>query len=488
MGMLSDAEDMYRRLLASHPDHAEGCNNLAVLLARQLDDQEAIALYRKALELRPDYVDAQINYGQLLIRSENFDDAIEVFQTALQTNGPSAAILRNYSDGLQKAGRLPEALAACEKALSLAPDDAGCHVSIGNVYQSQDHIADAETHYRRALELEPENAKAINNLGTLFMRNGDTEGALEHFSAAIEQDPDFAEAIFNKGSSLQRLGRFEDAAGQFTKAIALNPYMPRAYRYLSEIYRIFDMRDEQKAVLNEWVLYYPESPAAKHLLAAVEQIQVPRRASDEFICQEFDDFADSFDETLAGLDYKTPELIGEILRRQLSIPETGIIILDAGCGTGLCGPQLRPISSQLIGVDLSEKMIEQAARRELYDELICAELVSFMADTSLQFDLIVSADTLVYFGPLEKVIAVAASALQPEGHFAFSVELLQDEVDEGFLLSSSGRYCHRKDYIVGVLTAAGFEIDTIENSTLRMESQKPVEGLIVLSRLASTES
>jgi predicted TPR repeat methyltransferase len=95
---------------------------------------------------------------------------------------------------------------------------------------------------------------------------------------------------------------------------------------------------------------------------------------------------------------------------------------------------------------------------------------------------------LVYFGPLEDVFAVAASVLRPEGHFVFSVELLKDDVGEDFRLNSSGRYCHSKDYVVGELTAAGFEVREIENGTLRIEARKGVEGLIVLGRLAPAKS
>ena len=35
-------------------------------------------------------------------------------------------------------------------------------------------------------------------------------------------------------------------------------------------------------------------------------------------------------------------------------------VLDIGCGTGLCGPLLRPIAVSLCGVDLSAGMIEKA--------------------------------------------------------------------------------------------------------------------------------
>ena len=44
-------------------------------------------------------------------------------------------------------------------------------------------------------------------------------------------------------------------------------------------------------------------------------------------------------------------------------PRTTYRILDLGCGTGLCGPLFKPMASTLIGIDLSEKMIAQAAQK-----------------------------------------------------------------------------------------------------------------------------
>ena len=43
--------------------------------------------------------------------------------------------------------------------------------------------------------------------------------------------------------------------------------------------------------------------------------------------------------------------------------------MDAGCGTGLCGPMFRNISSYLAGIDLSQRMIDRARAREVYDSL-----------------------------------------------------------------------------------------------------------------------
>ncbi|MCX4239251.1 class I SAM-dependent DNA methyltransferase [Paraliomyxa miuraensis] len=65
------------------------------------------------------------------------------------------------------------------------------------------------------------------------------------------------------------------------------------------------------------------------------------------------------------------ERTGLLERRDLDV-------LDAGCGTGLCAPLLRPLARTLVGVDLSGKMLDQARRRGGYDELIEAELTEML--------------------------------------------------------------------------------------------------------------
>ena len=97
-------------------------------------------------------------------------------------------------------------------------------------------------------------------------------------------------------------------------------------------------------------------------------------------------------------------------------------MLDAGCGTGLCGPLLVPYARRLIGVDLSEGMLALAKEKHVYDALIKGELTDHMRAQPAAFDVIVSADTLVYFGDLESVVGAAAGALRPNGLFIFTLE------------------------------------------------------------------
>ena len=54
-------------------------------------------------------------------------------------------------------------------------------------------------------------------------------------------------------------------------------------------------------------------------------------------------------------------------------------------------------------------------RSSVYDELVQSELTEYLREPADAFDVIVSADTLVYFGALEDVVAAAAGALRSGG-------------------------------------------------------------------------
>ena len=117
--------------------------------------------------------------------------------------------------------------------------------------------------------------------------------------------------------------------------------------------------------------------------------------------------------------------------------------------------------------------------RNVYDELVKRELTAYLRDSAGAFDVIVSADTLVYFGPLEGVVAAAANALRPGGRLIFTVEELIDAgPDAGYSLSPHGRYCHTRQYLERVLADANLRPEIVP-AQLRLEAGEPVPGLVV---------
>src|SRR6185436_4436192 len=109
--------------------------------------------------------------------------------------------------------------------------------------------------------------------------------------------------------------------------------------------------------------------------------------------------------------------------------------------------------------------------------LIESELAAWLGSRSAEFDLIVSADTLCYFGALEQAIGGAAGALRPGGRLVFTVERAAADVTD-YHLDPTGRYSHAEDYLRQVLSAAGLESIATEHVVLRLERGVEVQGLL----------
>ena len=137
-------------------------------------------------------------------------------------------------------------------------------------------------------------------------------------------------------------------------------------------------------------------------------------------------------------------------------PSQRLDVLDAGCGTGLCGALVAPFARRLVGVDLSEGMLAHAKEKNVYHALMKAELTEYLRDNSEAFDLIVSADTLVYFGDLKGVVAAFAGALRPNGLLVFTLEhAVGDSAGVDYRLELHGRYSHARAYVEQLLTTCG---------------------------------
>jgi predicted TPR repeat methyltransferase len=298
---------------------------------------------------------------------------------------------------------------------------------------------------RRAGRLR-EAAEAWCDLGLQARDAGDFPGAATHFRAALQDQPDCARAYDLLGRLLYRVGRLDDA----------------------------------EAVYRQWLAHDPNDAVARHMVASLSGRDAPERADDRFIAATFDRLAASFDTRLRDLGYQVPETIAMTLMMSVS-SAAGRDILDAGCGTGLCGPLLRPLASRLVGIDLSENMLALARETQSYDDLVLAELCEYMESQPAGFDVVVAADTLEYSGSLERVSRAARTTLRDGGLFVFTVEALPDQ-EAPYKLQVHGRYAHAATYVRSSLEQAGFDVIQLRSEILRMERNEAVDGLLVVAR------
>jgi predicted TPR repeat methyltransferase len=419
----------------------------------------------------------------VLQRAEQWAAAAEIYETILDVDHDHAGALHFSGVLAHQLGRADDALSLIERSLEVEPDHADWYSNFGIILQDGLRLDEATAAYEHAIALDPNHANAHNNLGVVLRATGRLDEAEHEYREAIRIDPEHTDAQHNLGVLLNSTGRRREAALCFSKVITLQPTHPEARRLLALAYYTLGDVDRAIAVFENWLREEPDDPIALHMLAACSGRNVPARASDAFVEKTFDSFAASFDSKLAGLGYRAPELVAEMLAHAGVEASRTLDVLDAGCGTGLCGPLVAPYAKRLVGVDLSEAMLARARAREVYDELARAELTAFLRDSPRSFDVIVSADTLVYFGPLDAVAAAAVNALRPSGVLAFTVEELSDA--ETYSLSPNGRYRHAPAYVERVLSEAGLQPEIVP-AELRLEAGEPVAGLVVCARASRT--
>jgi predicted TPR repeat methyltransferase len=420
-----------------------------------------------------------VSVAIILQKSEQLVAAGEVYRRVLET-APDHPRALHYAGVLaHQQGRNEEAVALIERSVALVPDKADWYSNLGIVLQSAQRLDPAIDAYRRAIEIDAGHANAHNNLGVLLRAVGRPVEAEAAYRAAIRAAPEHIDAYTNLGILLNGLKRTEEAAACYCKAITLRPKHPEARKLLALAHCTLGEVDKATEILEQWLEEEPDNPVARHMLAACTGRDVPERASNGFIETTFDSFAASFEAKLARLSYRAPALVAAMVEDCGLEPLHCLDVLDAGCGTGLCGALIAPFARRLVGVDLSEGMLAHAKDKNVYHALVKAELGEYLRDNSEAFDLIVSADTLVYFGDLKDIVAAFAETLRPNGRLVFTLEhATGDRPDAGYRLELHGRYSHTRAYVEQLLTFSGLQSKIIR-AELRMEAGAPVAGLVI---------
>ena len=221
-------------------------------------------------------------------------------------------------------------------------------------------------------------------------------------------------------------------------------------------------------------------------LAAIGHGETPEKAPDAYVATLFDQHAEVFESILVDqLGYCVPLLLRALLDRLEIGPFDRV--LDLGCGTGLAADALRDRAVEIVGVDLSESMLDIAYDKDVYDELYAGEAVAFLTEPPDEkpYDLIVATDVIPYLGHLEAFAEGAAACLIDGGYLSFSTETLPANYLAGaaFKVGHGQRFGHAEAYVHDTLAANGFVRIASEPISVRSQDGEPVPGHLVLVRL-----
>ena len=426
---------------------------LNLLAARLAEGQGQIALartaYDAAVEAAPAHADLRKQRASFCHRLGDFEcaarDAAEA--VILDPTDPCAKAL--LGSALLSLGRMSEARACLAEANAVEPENFAVREALAIATEA---------------EGDPDSAFAILRAGlsrtggALNLRNAAILFCIRHhdFATGIALAEDGRKAgtvdacLFGlKGHAQSSLGLHADAAESYAEALKLGP----------------------------------DDPYVRHLVASSGLLPSAKRAPVDYLRAVFDGYATRFDEHLIGLGYQVPGAMRRVVLTYLDWVDKCGPVLDLGCGTGLLGVAIADLPiGPLTGLDVSSRMLAEAAAKDLYAALHEADVLDFLAEDTQAWSLILAGDTVCYFGALEQLLSAVQPRLAPDGWFVFSVEARDGE---GWGLQRQGRYTHAKTYLEAALRGAGLAVRSIRDQVIRFEAGAPVQGYLIVAQSAA---
>jgi predicted TPR repeat methyltransferase len=377
-------------------------------------------------------------------------------------------------------GKYDRATELYSQVLHHFPEAVEIHYNLGLALFELKQFAKAAKSYKLASELNPNDSDIFYNLGLARKKNKQYDEAEEAYLNALKLTPDDHDILYNLGCSYQEAGAFEQACMVYERLLQLAPDHVSAINNLAYLYHLLKRFDRARELYGRVIELDPGRRSAQHMYAALsgEAKQAPSR---EYVRELFDQYSEHFEENLLqDLEYNTYKTLRQAfdgLTENKSRYEHG---LDLGCGTGLAGEAFHSVCTKLTGVDLSEKMIELAAGKNLYDELYSADIIDFLNQTGQAFDLIIGADVLPYLGNLEPFFSGATKCATEETLFCLSSEWTEEP---NWKLQRTGRYAHNPDYISQTAAENGWVVLERFFANIRKENNAWIRGSIfVLAR------
>jgi predicted TPR repeat methyltransferase len=379
-----------------------------------------------------------------------------------------------------KAGRLDDAERHFVASLAQVPGRVSTLVNLAAVRLGLGRSAEALATADEVLTAEPANADALLHRATALGQLRRFDEARVGFERLVALDARHAVGWLRLAQVLHDQDRHDQALGAYARTLALDPAQPDAWLRRGDLLREAGRLDEAADAFRASLRHGGEPALVGYYLAAVTGEPLPGGTPATYVRRLFDDYAADFDQHLVGtLGYQAPERLAQ----RLAVHAPFASALDLGCGTGLCGPRLRPMTKRLVGVDLSGEMLAKARSLGAYDELLQAEIVEHLHDAAARgsmHDLVVAADVFIYVGELAGVFAGVEAVTRPGAILAFSVEPDDEPSSPGVRLLPSLRYAHAPGYLRALAAQHGFEVIAMDREPIRVEQARPIDGLYVV--------
>ena len=276
-GQLTQAEALYRDILAQYPAHFGALHMLGVVALTRHDAAIACTLFDQALVLNPHSADALYNRALAQTELGRRAGALADYERAIAVDPAHYRAHNNRAQLLGELRRYADAIASCECAIALKPEYAEAYCNRGNAQRHLAQWSAAVASYDRAIALRPDLSAAHANRGAALQELGHYAAALASHARALTLTPATAAVHANRGATLHVLGRHAEAVAACDQALALAPQHALAWANrgaalfaLDEFAAAVASSDRALALNPDFVPAHSNRGAALHELAQFE--------------------------------------------------------------------------------------------------------------------------------------------------------------------------------------------------------------------------
>lgn len=291
-GKLKEAAEIYGRILAQDPAHAESLYMLGLIFIRigNLDraetllataiagnperphlyhkmmgdvlrqagrSDEAITRYMHAINLEPDYVEALNNLASMLLMDGDGRAAKDYYGRILRLRPQYIPALYNMAAIVRGEGDLSEASRLLEELLLHKPDHADAWKALSDVLLTSGKVDGAIDARRHSVLLAPD-AMGHATLAALLSGKKDYQAAIEEFKRAIALDQNCVEAISSLGALYVTFEKYEEALLYCRRAYELQPDNSSVLNNLANAYKGTGKLDEAISYYKKALVIAPE--------------------------------------------------------------------------------------------------------------------------------------------------------------------------------------------------------------------------------------
>jgi tetratricopeptide (TPR) repeat protein len=224
MGKLDKAKECFRTATQEiNPAFADANYNMAILLGKQGQYEDAINYLRGVLSVEPDNTDANYNIALLLGKQGQYAGTIDYLYRVIQAEPANPEHYHNMIFSLIKLRRFDEAADYLNRRLQLESNKADRNTEMADILIVAKEPNAAADFLGKAMTTNPDKAAVYSKTGALLQSQNKIDEAIALYQEALRIKPDDNKIYWELASTLVKMKRYSQAVDAYRRLLQLEP-------------------------------------------------------------------------------------------------------------------------------------------------------------------------------------------------------------------------------------------------------------------------